>query len=79
MSSLRYSLLLDEPINVEKVLDEMLEFAKRIPSHSTLDKEIFAELEEDHKVITNAPSFNCISLKFKQIHDIFLSKVTPIE
>ena len=79
MSSLRYSLILDEPINVEKVLDEMLEFAKRIPSHSTLDKEIFAELEEDHKVIMNTRSFNCISLKFKQIHDIFLSKVTPIE
>lgn len=78
MSSLRYSLLLDEPINVEKVLDEMLEFAKRIPAHSTLDKEIFAELEEDHKVITNTPSFNCISVKFKQTHNIFLSKVTPV-
>ena len=79
MSSLRYSLLLDEPINVEKVLEEMLEFEKRIPSHSTLDKEIFAELDEDHKVIMNTRSFNCISLKFKQIHGIFLSKVTPIE
>ena len=78
MSSLRYSLLLDEPINVEKVLDEMLELAKRIPSHSTLDKEIFAEIEEDYKVITNAPSFNCISLKFKQTHNIFLPKVTPV-
>lgn len=45
----------------------------------SLDKEIFAELEEDHKVITNAPSFNCISVKFKQIHNMFLSKVTSTE
>lgn len=78
MSSLRYSLLLDEPINVEKVLDEMFEFAKRIPSNSILDKEIYAELDEDNKVITNTHSFNCISVKYKQIFNIFLSKVTPV-
>lgn len=78
MSSLRYSLLLDEPINIEKVLDEMSEFVKCIPSHSTLDKEIFAEIEEDNKVIVNTTSFNCISITYKQIHNIFLSKVTPI-
>lgn len=78
VSSLRYSLLLDAPINVEKVLADMLEFAKRIPSHNTLDKDIFAELEEDHKVITNTPSFNCISKQYKQAHNTFISKVSPV-
>lgn len=79
ISSLRYTLILDSPINVEKVLEEMLEIGKRIPIHSTLDKEIFAELDEDHRVIINTSSYECIKSRYMDAYKTFKSKVMPIE
>lgn len=78
LNSLCNSLLLDEPINTEMILREMVKCVEKIPSNKKLDKDLWEEIEEDHKSIINSPIFDCIKSQYMATYDIFISKVSKI-
>ncbi len=78
LNSLCNSLLLDEPINTEMILQEMGKCVVKIPSNNKLDKDLWEEMEEDHKSIINSPIFDCIKTQYTATYNIFNSKVSKI-
>lgn len=75
LNALCNTLLLDTPINVEVILPDMLNYAKRIPNGSVLDREIMDELDSDHDDIIHSPIFSIIQLQYMETYNIFKSKV----
>ena len=75
INSLRYSLLMDEPLNVELILEDMQSCVQHISQQSQLDKNLFAEIEEDHKTIKNTQFYTCIASRYNLLYDSFISKI----
>lgn len=74
MNSLCYSLLMDEPLNVELILEDMQNCVQHI-SQSQLDKNLFVEIENDHKTIINTHFYICIANRYNLLYNAFISKV----
>lgn len=74
-NSLCNSLLLDFPINVEKVLFDMQSSVEKITGKSPLHKELWEEIDADHKSILQSSSFDCIQKRYLKIYEAFIAKV----
>ena len=79
ISSLHFSILMDEPINVIPTLNDMERFASMIAPNSKLDKDLFNEMKAEHNVIIHSKSFNLIKDRYNKAYSMFVSKVHAAE
>lgn len=75
VTALSYSLLLEEPLNVELILSEMAQYVEQIPSKSPIDLDLIEEMEYDHNAISQSPLFDTIKNRYMASYTIFKKKV----
>lgn len=79
VSSLQFSLFMDEPINVMQTLNDMKRFADKIPQRSELDGELYKELQKGHECIVRSKSYSLIKDQYDATFKVFKSKVQPVD
>ena len=79
VSSLQFSLFMDEPINVIQTLHDMELFADKIPQRSELDRELYKELQKGHECIVRSKSYSFIKDRYDATFKVFMSKVQLVD
>ena len=79
VSSLQFSLFMDEPLNVIQTLNDMERFANKIPQRSKLDRDLYKELRKEHERIVNSKSYCLIKDRYNATFKVFKSKVQPVD
>lgn len=79
VSSLQFSLSMDEPINVIQTLKDMERFAYKIPQQSKLDGHLYKELQKEHERVVRSKSYCLIKDRYDATYKMFMSKVQPVD
>lgn len=75
MASLRCSMLLDKPINVDHLLNDLEEVTANIEENTICVIERLKEIKEYDKVIRKSYSYDIIKFRYERIYNDFCSKV----
>lgn len=79
IAALFNSLYLEEPINVELMLSEMVQYVDQIPAKSSIEIDLFEEMEFEHNIICQSSLFDAIKTRYMASYNVFRNKVKPRE
>lgn len=75
IASLKYSLSLDKPLNVNKLLEDMEQVNKKVKSGSVYELDRIVEIHKYDKSIRDSTNYDIIKSRYEHVYNVFNSKV----
>lgn len=76
LSALAFSLKMDKPTDIEKLLVDLKHKVGQIKENSTLEANFIKEIKEYDKSIRESASFSCFASQYESIYSEFQKKVS---